>query len=427
MKNKLLKMGLLSFTLLFALLFTNKVGAESCKVYKDYYYFLDTTDESKHEADLGGSDSYIKTNTTFVPAGEASNSKMIDQFQIEVVKDGGSITNKEMNLDNYYDNLKKVYAGEEKQLTTPKGVSTINIYKEKETEEEVIRHILHGKWYVDGEEYKNSFIKEIVKIDNQKLINSSIIPTGELNTFANIKGTGIKFEKGEQIFDVTVERSILKSDIENLVPVDVSGGGEYHKKVLNAPGVYYIEYNYCTYTGTINYYYADTKEKVEFEDNSANPYIKSGLEAGSSKEVTSPTLKNCTPDQAKVNIEIDKENPQDVSYDVYYTCKKFYNAKIDYVFADTGKEAADSYYKDNLEDGYTKNVESPKIEGCVTKDKEVKVNIEGKNFYKKVEYTCEVEENEKTGSLLIYIAWLIGLGALGYSTCYFIKLKKSKK
>jgi len=38
-----------------------------------------------------------------------------------------------------------------------------------------------------------------------------------------------------------------------------------------------------------------------------------------------------------------------------------------------------------------------------------------------------IKENEPTGSLLIYIAWIIGLGALGYSVYYFMKLKKENK
>lgn len=113
-----------------------------------------------------------------------------------------------------------------------------------------------------------------------------------------------------------------------------------------------------------------------------------------------------------------------IEYDV---CGEKYEAKIDYVDEKTGDPVADSHFEDNLEDGYTNKVTSPEVEGCVIKyedEKEVTVNIEGKDFYKKVLYVCEVENNEKTGDALIIAAWIIGVAALGYSVYYFTRLKK---
>ena len=512
-RNKLRKI-LLCAALTLTIFNSNKLiarGEEVCKVYKDYYYFIDTTAKSIYDAKFEESDIYSRTPVdTFVPAGEATNSKMLAQYQIEILRSANSITDgkKQMDLAAYYSNLKKIKKGEEKILATSEGQSTINIYKEKETEEVVIRHILHGKWYKNGVERSDNTTTELVKLEDSKLINSSIIPTGELTKFPNVKGTGIEFNKDGNIFNVVVERSVLKTDLDNLTTVSIPSDGDNYKEVYNAPGVYYIEYNYCTYGGTVNYYYADTKEKVVFEDKSTNPYIKNGLEPGESHNVPSPELKDCTPDQENVKIEISKTKPKDVSYDVYYTCNtykgtvnyyyadtkekvvfednsanpkvrdelkpgdkynesspelknctpdrkeveikidetnptdvtedvyytcKTYKAQIDYVKEGTKEpvkdedKLTDSYTKSDLEDGYTEKVESPKIEGCKLKDeneKEVEVKIEGDHFYKIVEYVCEAPENEKTGSALIYIAWMIGIGALAYATYYFINIKR---
>lgn len=419
MKNKLLKIGLLGFILLSTILFTNKVEAKSCKIYKDYYYFLDGTTREWYEkvSPLANGENFEQPNSTYVPAGYAANSVLKSQGQIKIVRDNA--TGEEWSLKDYYDKYKIIIEKDGTTISTPEGEDEVKIYTEPTTEEaeiDVIRHILHGTWYKEGNEYRYGVAEDYKEESKENLIASSMIPTETTITF--------DYNEDKEIFEVEVNRNIFKADLDAVTGgATATLGGEKRTDVINAPGLYYIVYNYCTYTGTINYYYEGTEKRVEFDDNSANPYIKSGLEAGAEEKVQSPELKNCTPDIENVTIKIDKENPQDVSYDVYYTCDS-YKAQIDYVYAETGEEAADSYFEANLEDGYTKNVESPKVEGCVTKDKEVKVNIEGKDFYKKVEYVCEIPDNGPTGSFLIYIAWMVGLGALGYSVYYFIKLKK---
>ena len=87
------------------------------------------------------------------------------------------------------------------------------------------------------------------------------------------------------------------------------------------------------------------------------------------------------------------------------------------------------YYKTQLADGYTEEVESPALKNCTPDKKNVSVKIEGKDFYDEVVYSCKNEtiiDNPNTGKALIYIAWIIGLGALGYSVYYFTTLKKSQ-
>jgi len=426
MKNKLIKIGMISITLLSAMLFSNKVEAKVCKIYKDYDLFLELTDSNVYDSEIASNGLFLVETETHTPAGLSKDATLIKDYQIQIVKENAG--EKSWTLDTYWNNYKTLFdKGKEETLNTSKGDTTIIVYK-TETPAEVTRYIRHGKWYEDGKEHEVGISPESIFANTTaSIIGASVIPTGSLTTPAGASGTKIISTKEGDFYKIQVYRSSTAEDINGLTGIAVKFGGSEHSSVYLAPAAYYREYEYCTYTGTINYYYAGTEEKVVFEDKSDNPYIESVLEAGASKEVISPELKNCTPDQESVTIKIDKENPKDVSYDVYYTCKELYNAKIDYVYEETGEKAAESYYKDNLEDGYAEDVPSDEIEGCVTKDTEVKVNIEGDDFYKKVVYTCEVKENEKTGSFLIYIAWIISLGALGYSAYYFIKLKKTNK
>lgn len=423
MKNKLLKIGLLSTTLLLTTLFINKVDAKTCKIYKDYDLYLEVTDSSVYNSEIEEHGAYSVNTETHTPAGLSKDATLIKDYQIQIVKENAGVQS--WTLETYWNNYKNLYDnGKEEILNTSKGDTTIIVYK-TETATEVTRYIRHGKWYASDEEYEVGVSQESIFANTTaSIIGASIIPTGSIKALTGETGTKIISTKEGDFYKIQAYRSSTAEDINGLTGIAVKLNGRDHNSVYLAPSAYYREYEYCTYTGTINYYYADTKEKIEFEDGSNNPYIKSELEAGDEEKVQSPELKNCTPDLENVTIKIDKDNPKDVSYDVYYTCKELYKAQIDYVYAETGEEAADSYNKTSLEDKYTEKVTSPKIAGCVTKDTEVEVSIDGKDFYKKVEYTCEIKEAPPTGSFLIYIAWLIGLGTLGYSAYYFIKLKK---
>lgn len=109
--------------------------------------------------------------------------------------------------------------------------------------------------------------------------------------------------------------------------------------------------------------------------------------------------------------------------------KTKYTATIKYLYKDTKKEASEPYSEKELDDGYTKEVTSPKVENCTPDKEKVTVKIEGKNFEEIVYYTCkeeEVEETPDTGNILIFIAWTVGLGALGYSIYWFKKNKQEE-
>lgn len=119
-----------------------------------------------------------------------------------------------------------------------------------------------------------------------------------------------------------------------------------------------------------------------------------------------------------------------IKYEDENDCITTYNATINYLDKETKKEVHDPYKDSKLDDGYTKPVDSPEITGCTPDKETVEIKINGKDFEETVYYSCKTEtikDNPKTGSALIFTAWTIGIGALGYSAYYFSKMRKEKE
>ena len=47
-------------------------------------------------------------------------------------------------------------------------------------------------------------------------------------------------------------------------------------------------------------------------------------------------------------------------------------------------------------------------------------------LYGDLEIECRVIENPKTGDITIFLVWVLGIGCLVYSVCYFRKSKESR-
>lgn len=115
---------------------------------------------------------------------------------------------------------------------------------------------------------------------------------------------------------------------------------------------------------------------------------------------------------------------------VYELCQ--YKAEIDYINKDTNEEVHEPYKKDDLSNGDKDSVNSPKVDGCTLVDKNdstVDYTIDNADYKKTVYYTCKAENpavNPKTGNALIFVAWVVGLGSLGYSIYWFKKNKKEE-
>lgn len=131
--------------------------------------------------------------------------------------------------------------------------------------------------------------------------------------------------------------------------------------------------------------------------------------------------------------ETDKTYLTPALYKITYKveeCTNKYNATINYLDKETKKEVHDPYKDSKLDDGYTKPVDSPEITGCTPDKETVEIKINGKDFEETVYYSCKTEtikDNPKTGSALIFTAWTVGIGALGYSAYYFSKMRKEKE
>lgn len=374
MKNKLLKTGFLSLLLMFGL--TNIVHAEKanvCTTYNNYYLFNEINTKKYVEDEIKDNNgTWITRNATYFPsipenAVAPKNNEAIISHRV-CLKKGDLIDGTDSICKNNTWTLEEFYKKELFIANNPTTVDNLKISDDESTsysyiseegtdadgKKEITTYYKHGRWFVVDAEYNS--IEEggnaidyinTYKNDISALVNGSFLPQTSLTmtdtTVSPIKGVA--------------ERKIESTDIDSVVPFEVDWNGTKKESVLS-PALYQIKYTLCeekdVYKAQIDYVYTDGSE-------AAPSHNEDELEAGYTNKVTSPTIKNCTPDKENVTISIDKDNPEDFYEKVIYTCK-------------TDKEA----------------------------------------------------NNPKTGSALIFVAWVVGIGALGYAVYYFTKLKKSK-
>lgn len=371
MKNKLLKTGFLSLLLMFGL--TNTVHAEKanvCTTYNNYYLFNEINTKTHIEGKISdNNNSWTTRNATYFPsipenAEAPKNNEAIISRRVCLKKGDLVDGNNSICKDNTW-TLEKFYEKELFIVNNPTTVNDLKInegitsysYRSEEGtdadgKKEITTYYKHGRWFVAEE--NDNLIEEgggsVKYIDTYKndlsvLVNGSILPETTLTmtdaTVSPIKGV--------------VARKFTSLDGLTAFKVDWNGS---EKESVLSPALYQIKYTLCeekdVYKAQIDYVYTDGSE-------AAPSHNEDELEAGYTNKVTSPTIKNCTPDKKDVTISIDKDNPKDFHEKVIYTCK-------------TDNEA----------------------------------------------------DNPTTGSALIFVAWVVGIGALGYSVYYFSKLKKSQ-
>ena len=121
-----------------------------------------------------------------------------------------------------------------------------------------------------------------------------------------------------------------------------------------------------------------------------------------------------------------------VEYDVNCEDDTTYKATIDYFYEGTTERvefpdgSKNPWTGTNLDDGYSRTVNSPSLSGCVPDKKSVNVQINGKDFYDKVYYTCTVQSNPKTGDMYIGIIAVFAVAGLVYAYWYFSRGKNRK-
>lgn len=386
------KFGLLSLTLFVAMPTISTVKAEeSCVTYDNYYFFNEMNELQNVQNYLNSKSEEVQKNAsersdisiwernhaTYFPviSGDAKppkNNESVISRRVCLSKNGQADGNDAECANNTW-TLEKFYEREyfvsinptEKSLLIDNNYGTTKyIYRSEESVDEdgekvVTTYYKHGRWFIVNN--SGTILSEggsgvnYIGVERDTLVKGSILPS---TTSISLNVLNARTESAKGLINRTLEPGNLNGvEAFNIAWKE----GQLEKESVLIPGLYQVKYRLCEeveelpkYEATINYYYKDTTDRVEFKNNEPNPYQESDLENGTTKNVKSPALKGCTADKDDVTIK-----------------------------------------------------------------------IEGKDFVENVYYTCEVE-NPKTGSALIITAWIIGLGALGYSVYYFTKSKKEE-
>lgn len=295
----------------------NVEAKEVCEKYTNYYLFAEINGKAGIEQAVtdAGSAGWFRQHNTFFPL-LPEGAKDIDKKQVCLTRDKGQ-DEKCVDLPTFYEMWRKVLDGKESEIKynpTNTGDSTsykqINVGKES--------WLLHGKWFeIVGGQAGNSgdFSVDFLKgVSTDALVANSIL----CSTTINMNDDTTNY------YDADVKRTITSDNISGLAGFNFTWNSGGTEPVLLTPALYKITYTMCEdkqdYNAIIEYVYKDTKDMVEFEDGSKNPYEATGLLPGHTAAVTSPKLEGCTPDKEKVDVVIDKENPQNFKAVVEYTC-----------------------------------------------------------------------------------------------------------
>lgn len=363
------KIGLLSISLLVSLSLSTKVQAEEEKVCKDVeytnYYFLSGiyTEDNLNTIISDGKKQY---HGTFFPALPDNKKNSVEKkVCLSEDEEDTLCIKEEFDLDDFYTKYKAILkSGEEKNFKIKYKDKN---GKEQESTSKTIK-LTEGTatYFLHDKWYVTDENKNIVSDTSSKIQRYNTIDNAELIKGALIpKTTSIEpLTAGTDAIMLNVGREIVSENKTGKPGIDMPDYYEAGKTYLS-PALYKITYE---------------------------------VEECTSKE---------------------PEKPEE----------KKYTATIKYLYKDTDKEASKPYSEKNLDDGYTKEVDSPKVENCTPDKEKVTVKVEGKNFEEVVYYTCkaeDVKETPKTGNILIFIAWTVGLGALGYSVYWFKKNKQEE-
>ena len=418
MKKNILRKGsiLLLVALLFAPVFVKAAEEnQACIVHKNYYLYLlpKTVPEFVNEVYQSAENTTEIYTGAYFPMITTDTDGVVIDGRICLSKNGkadgqgaqcASGRGITWTLEEYYDKM-IIVSNESAKITFEDesgNVYRTGLYEKDGGKDEdgnkIIEQYYGGSpWFTCNDENCASITPsnagtDVSSLSIAKLVKGSYLPTFTDITFnpatssrttikrrINVKDflDYIEYDEEENPKDDGSGNIVINEESENVVPFQ-NPKESARGNLLLAPAAYYVEYQTCGdyYTATINYYYykdgKTTEEKVDFDDETAeNPYTKDYLSPGESVTKDSPELEGCIIVDTKgkkydadktVTLTIDEENPKNVSKNVYYYCK-----------------ALD-----------------------------------------------EAGTNNKTGDALIYLAWAIGLGAIGYSIYYFKNLKKEE-
>lgn len=340
---------------------------------------------------------------------------------------------------------------------------TSQVQAKSECVEHTNYYFLQGMWYESKFDYYNNEIDHPNK--DEAFVNTIYLPSLEydFNQIQNVKESTINPKTAAEIDDYydSFKKFFKKGESEEKTythQIDSKNQTEKYKYYESEDGTKHYYYHTTFYTDE-NQKDEPTVECVEgctLDDVKkaalrlyGEPKVTRETDWGVDKisitrkfansnnapAVKSEVYEGITPLKVKwYNIEgIDSSEALNtyvspVLYKITYeVCDKpTYNATIDYLNKDTNDKVADSHVDAYLEDGYTKEITSPEVKNCTPDKEKVTIKIEGEDFKEVVYYTCKEETNPETGNVLIFIAWTVGLGALGYSIYWFKKNKQEE-
>lgn len=390
MKTKLFKrIGLLGLSTLAAFTLTSNVKAEEqCTTYKNYYYFseINWAQGVSNNLDSSNPNPWERGHASYFPAlpstaKAAKGEDAIKKYEVclqngdQLSKESAASCNETWDLTKYYN--REVWLAQDpttEQFTINNNQSSYTYRSENSTDNDgdpvVTTYYRHGMWFTvdenDNNENQGGASVVYTGVPVESLVAGSFIPL-----------TNVDIQDPQNGYmRAVVTRSVTRERFSTATPFEVYWEGTGNTESVLTPALYYIEY----------------------QDDC--------------HEVT-PTY------SAKIHYCIEKSDG---------TCIPA--TDVDKDAKDYSKTGLKGETKKDANDGDGDDVKSHTIKNCKlknAKDETVSYKIKDDNFSYEVRYVCdEAPANPKTGIALIITAWVVGLGALGYSAYYFMNVRKEE-
>ncbi len=285
MKNKILKIGVLSTALITGLIATTTVNADSstqnCVTHRNYYYFANISDAKNTAEEINEKNGNWKTYTSY-PAIRSDKETIKNITYGRVCLSGGvkleggeiksdSIKEEDINCVENWD-LEKFYTVFEKdsknapddqkgQIEMPKfdhaSEGTVQYYNIVNDDGSVNSFFTHGKWYkCEGGNCNNLTANDNVDLSPfsvDKLIKNSVILFGDngktdISPSAKIDDTTALEFFVERTMNQSLHGLIDKISTDNSDDRIKTNGDENNRAIY--PAAYTIQYDLCTIENT---------------------------------------------------------------------------------------------------------------------------------------------------------------------------------
>lgn len=395
-----------------------KAEGENCQIYYNYYLFLDS---SRKDSLTSYIEPANRTTEKNFKLGIPENATYVDSGKVEIDISDNLTTNlceaKKWNLKQFYDKFISFGSGEAQYSSS---------FVQENGIDGVCSYAKAIEW-VDENNNKQFGLSDGTK---NYSVFKSLVPSGYGHPIINLKtgsrGIGIKGENKESSF--TINRRYAEGDLDSYANDDI----------VRSPAVYYESYKLCeeatpTYTLTVEHFLDDTTKKLK------DDYVKSGYKTGQEDSYDCPaidgyTVVNSSNKPNKHTVKFENEN---ITKQCYYK-ENTYLLTINFGDDETCKnKIAKSVTYDGLKAGQVQThtiektigqLNNPKLGDFskafktdpTLKDLKLSATMPAKNVDICIAYSPQ------TGASWIYLVWVIGGLALGYSVWYFVRYYKKQ-